>query len=220
MTQRIRVFIVSDIRLYRGGLEEILDSNEFLCVVGAASEVEPAITEINRTSPDIVILDMTMIASCEVVGHIRASCPRQKIVALAVADDEQIILACAKAGISGYVSRDATIQQLINTIRGVSNGELYCPRKIAASLIHKLSSTTDKINEPTKKFDHRRHNSKMSLLTSREQQIASLIFEGFSNKQIANNLSIEISTVKNHVHKIITKFGVCSRTQVAKALYQ
>lgn len=220
MTQTIRVFIVSDIRLYSGGLKEVLDSHEILCVAGTASKVEQAIIEINHTSPDIVILDMTMADSCDVVGYIRSSCPRQKIIALAVTEDDQTILACAKAGIAGYVSRDATIHQLVNTILGVSKGELYCPRKIAASLIHKLSSTADKVNEPAKKFKHQRNIQKMSALTSREQEIASLILEGFSNKQIASSLSIEISTVKNHVHKIITKFGVCSRAQVAKALYQ
>jgi len=215
----ISVLIVSDIRLYREGLAEILDRDTSLSVSGIAHTINHVIKEICLNSPDVVLLDMTMIASCEVIDGIISSYPSTKLVALAVTEDEDTILACAKAGIAGYVSREASIEQLVNTVCGVVEGELYCPRRIAASLFHKLKSPhnlSDTSHTPT--VQHSANKKMVTLLTQREKQIAEQLTNGLSNKQIARNLSIELSTVKNHVHNILVKMGVGSRMQAASML--
>lgn len=214
----IRVEIVSDIRLYREGLAEILDREGSISVCGIAYTVNNAIKEIKDNSPDVVILDMTMASSCDAINCIVSSYPKIKLVVLSVTEDEDTILSCAKAGVAGYLSREASIQELVYTVCGVVDGEIYCPRRIAASLFHKLKSLSNdkEVCTSTKplKFD----DSRAVFLTKREKQIASLISDGLSNKQIARSLTIEVSTVKNHVHNILNKMGVNNRVQAVTFL--
>lgn len=217
----IRLVIVSDIKLYREGLAETLTSRESLCVRSSVSNEIQAIEEIQTNSPDVVLIDMTMVSCLESVSRIATACPTTKIIAIAVTDDEDTILACARAGMAGYVSRDASIEQLISTIHGVVNGELYCPRKLAAALFHKIESLHNNVvAEPNEEIDSSSSSDKLALLTQREQQVARYLTSGLSNKQIARTLSIEISTVKNHVHNILVKMGVGSRMQAANILFQ
>ena len=216
----IRVVIISDVRLYREGLKEILNNENSVNIVGMAYDFEEAVSEITRCAPDVVLVDMTMLASNAMVSHIMSSCPQSRVVALAVSEDEESIMACAKAGIMGYVSREASLEQLLKALCGVVKGELYCPRRIAANLINKFKSLpqaeTPKSSPQTSQ--PQLSQSKMALLTQRERQIAALLSDGLSNKQIARNLTIEVSTVKNHVHNILTKMGVTSRIQVVTLL--
>ncbi|MDH5181643.1 MAG: response regulator transcription factor [Gammaproteobacteria bacterium] len=213
----INIVIVSDIRLYREGLSEILNHEESFRVIGQACGAEQAISCIKETSPHIVVIDMTIAGCCNVVGKIVSSFPQVKVIALAVPDDEETILACAQSGIVGYVVRDASIKQLINTIHGVNDGEFYCPRHIAASLIQLHKNKTSDF--PYDELDQNSQvNAVLEQLTRREREIANLIFDGLSNKQIANNLTIEVSTVKNHIHNILAKMGIHSRGQMATVL--
>lgn len=216
----ISLVMVSDIRLYREALGELLDDNNQIHVIGTAIDTESALQLIQQCTPEIVLLDMTMLESCNLIQQINPVSPNTKIVALAMAEDEDSILTCAKAGITGYVSRDASLEQLICTVQGVANGELYCPRKITASLFHKLKSLSDSVEVEAKTATEQPVESKISLLTQRERQIIQLITEGLSNKQIARQLMIEVSTVKNHVHNILSKMDVHSRMQLINIIQQ
>ena len=214
----IHVLIVSDIRVYREGLADILDRHASLSVRGTAKNTDLAIEEIKLNIPDVVILDMNMSSSCKVIESIASSSPVIKIVALSVTEDEDVILSCAKAGVVGYVSREASVEELINTVCAVVDGEIYCPRRIAARLFHKLK-TPHSVNEDTQDLTlNQDDESKRALLTQREKQIADQMTNGLSNKQIARNLCIELSTVKNHVHNILVKMGVENRVQAARVL--
>lgn len=215
----IRLVIVSDIRLYCEGLAEILGQKKTVRVVSTASNVNEAIREIEQHSPDVVLLDMTMKASCQAIRYVIASCPVAKVVALAVPEDENNILACAEAGITGYVAREASLNELLNAVQGAVKGELYCPPRIAASLMSKIKILTGSIRASSEEAYQKPADSILSTLTQRERQIAKLISDGLSNKQIAHHLTIEVSTVKNHVHNILVKMGVESRMQAA-SLFQ
>jgi len=215
----VSVTIVSDIRLFREGLAEIMSRKGSVFVVSTAQSEKQAIAEICNNSPDVVLVDMTMIESNEIIGNITVACPDARIVALSVGEDEKCILACAKAGVVGYVSRDTSIDQLLDAIYGVVEGELYCPRRIAASLIYNLKSTPTNDVQHAVKIDGILE-SQIAQLTLREKQIVELLSYGFSNKKIARELMIEVSTVKNHVHHILAKLGVTSRVQVVSMLKQ
>lgn len=214
----VSVVIISDIRLYRESIAEILDRRESIQVLGTANNVDLAITEITKIEPEVALLDMTMAGSCQFVKTLAISCPDTKIIVLSVANDDDSILSCAKLGIAGYISRDASLEHLINAVNGVVNGEFYCPRTIAESLFNQ-------INTIHKSEDVSKHDgvsditgSKNPLLTHREKEIASLLSCGKSNKEIARDLTIEVSTVKNHVHNILVKMGVNNRTQAVTLL--
>lgn len=214
----IHLVIVSDIRIYREGLEDVVSSKSEVKVVGTASSIEHAIRVIHDITPDVALIDMTMISSFDAIDHITSSCPGTSIIALAVSEDEDSILACAKAGITGYVSREASIEQLINTVCAAVEGELYCSRRITAILLNKLKSLSNANDISPKKSSLQPDYVKISLLTQREKQIAALLSEGFSNKKIAQQLTIEVSTVKNHVHNMFAKIGVHSRLQAVQVL--
>lgn len=214
----IRLVIVSDIRLYREGLEDIINRKNEVSVVGTACDIEHAVQAIHAATPDVVLIDMSMLASCEVISHITSTYPSTRIIALAVTEDEDSVLACAKAGVAGYVSREASIEQLINTVCAAVEGELHCPRRIASILFHKLQSLPKVTEAPSDTTSLQPDYSKIALLTQREKQIAALLSDGFSNKRIAHHLMIEVSTVKNHVHNILSKVGVHSRLQAVQLL--
>lgn len=216
----INLLIVSDIRFYREGLEENLERHGSIKVVGTTCDIEHTISEISSNAPDVVLIDMTLISSNEIVERLTSSCPGVKFIALAVTEDEDTILACAKAGVLGYVTREASIDQLINTVCGVVKGEIYCPRHIAASLFHKLKSISKASRESENTIEKQPSNQLKVSLTKREKQIAEFLLEGLSNKQIAQNLTIEVSTVKNHVHNILSKIGVHSRAQAVTILHR
>ena len=210
----IKVIVVSDIKIYCEGLSRILANTHPIEVVGAENNFESAVNKVKLGSPDVILLDMTMIDSCRIAQKVLQLCPETKIVALAVPEDEENIMECAEAGIVGYVAREASLDELIETVIGTQNGEFHCPQKIAACIyktIKRIShNAKDQCLPPA--VHHNRENL-ASVLTKREQQIYSLMADGQSNKQISHNLVIEVSTVKNHVHNILVKLDVKSRAQ-------
>lgn len=218
----IHLAIVSDIRLYREALVELLNNNNHIHVSGTADSAESAIQLIRQVTPDVVLLDMTMLESSQLVGQIFPYSPDTQIVALAMPEEEDRILTCVQAGITGYLSREVSLEQLIDTVQGVAKGELRCPRRIVASLFHKLKTlpASNSAEPSVNRGDDESVEAKMSSLTGRERQITQLIAEGLSNKQIARQLVIEISTVKNHVHNILTKMNLHSRVHLISAMQQ
>jgi len=209
----IKVIVVCDIKIYCEGLNQILSKTDPIKVVGAESTAEAAIIKIAQHSPDVVLLDMTMAGSCAIAQKVMQICPSAKIVALSVAENEENIIECAEIGIAGYVAREATLNELIDTVIGAKKGEFCCPPKISAYIFKKVQSIAlSAKNSCLPKLSNKKNNSADNL-TNRERQILTLMASGLSNKKIASHLTIEVSTVKNHVHNILVKLNVTSRVQ-------
>lgn len=198
----IRVLIISDIRLYRDGLAHVLGRDDRIRVVGAqnAHGVDPDIPD---SPPDVVLLDMANPSAMSAILDIAKRCPGVKVVALGVAQQDGDVIACAEAGVAGYVFRDASLEELFATIESAARGELRCSPAIAATLLRRVANLASA--QPTAPTN----------LTRREQEIVDLVGEGLSNKQIAARLFIEIPTVKNHIHSILEKLGVRTRAEAA-----
>jgi len=213
----IKVIIFSDIRIYSEGLSKVLSNLESIQVVGAEASFECAIDKISQTKPNVVLLDMTMAGACSAGKKIIQGYPEIKVVALSAPENEENIIECAEAGVAGYVAREASLDELIDAVKGTENGEIRYPPKIATFIfnrIRRIAQGTESYTKPAEK------NNVATVLTNRERQISDLMSEGLSNKQIARNLSIEVSTVKNHVHNILVKLDVKSRVQVVALLKQ
>jgi DNA-binding NarL/FixJ family response regulator len=146
--------------------------------------------------------------SLSAVRALRDRMPAILLVGFGVDEVEREILACAEAGLAGYVPCDASLDELVLRIESVCRGELLCTPKIAASLFRRLEATT--IASPA--------SAQVLTLTSRERDVLILIDGGLSNKEIASRLNIEVSTVKNHVHHLLEKLKVTSRAQAAAQL--
>jgi len=214
----IKVIVISDIKIYCEGLSRVLSATYPLEVIGAENNFLDAIENIKQNVPDVILLDMTMADSCRIADNVMKISPQTKIVALAVSENEENIVGCAEAGITGYVAREASLDELIETVIGAQKGEFCCPPKIAACIfktIQRIAKSTN--NGCLSNFVHN-DESIISALTKREQQIIRLMAAGQSNKKISCNLTIEVSTVKNHVHNILVKLGVNSRTQAVSLL--
>jgi two-component system, NarL family, nitrate/nitrite response regulator NarL len=203
----IRVVILAGIRLYREGLAEILRQREGIEVVTTAASGEPEIGSIRAIVPDVVLLDMAMLDSAATVRALLQVVPGIKIIALAVPDTESHVVACAEAGIAGYVSRDGSVDDLVAALESASRGEALCSPRIVAGLLRRVAA----LALPGEPEPPRR-------LTRREVEVVELIDQGLTNKEIARRLVIELSTVKNHVHNILEKLGVSHRGEAAAHL--
>jgi two-component system nitrate/nitrite response regulator NarL len=203
----IRVFIAAHVRLYREGLAEILAREEGMDVVGTAGERGEIRAQVRALQPDVVLLDPALPESMEAVREL-ADASHRKVVALASLETEPAVIACAEAGVSGYVTRNDSLADLVATIRSVARGDLLCSPRMAGTLLRRVTALAAE----------RSHASAEGRLTSRELQILRLIDEGFANKQIAIRLGIELPTVKNHVHNILEKLGVARRGEAVARL--
>jgi two-component system, NarL family, nitrate/nitrite response regulator NarL len=201
----IRVFIVAEIRLFREGLAHVLRNR--IDVVGMAATWAEAAPSVLEQSPQIVLLELTTPQSFDAVGQILELDPGHKIVALGVPNSEEELFACAEVGISGYVTRDDSLDTMLEAIERVAQGELLCSPRMAAALFARINALTT-VARPADAFR----------LTAREREIAVLINNGYSNKAIAQQLRIALPTVKNHVHHILEKLQVHRRGEAAARL--
>lgn len=204
----VRVVIVADVRLYREGMQASLAARSRLSVVAAARDGDEALRLIQETSPDIVVIDMATRDSLSAVRAIRQCAPDVHIVGLGVEEVAGEILACAEAGLAGYVPCDASLDELVKRIESVHRGELLCTPRIAATLFRSLESTRHDHEPPSKRL----------ALSARERDVLKLIDRGHSNKEIAAQLHLEVSTVKHHVHSLLDKLHCKSRAEAAARL--
>jgi len=214
----IKVIVISDIKIYCEGLSRILSATYPLEVIGADNNFPDTIENIKQNVPDVILLDMTMADSCRFAENVLTINPQIKIVALGISENEENIVECAEVGITGYVAREASLDELIKTVIGTQKGEFCCPPKIAACIFKTIQRIAKNTNNGRLSNIVHNDESIISALTKREQQIIRLMAAGLSNKKISCNLTIEVSTVKNHVHNILVKLGVSNRTQAVSLL--
>jgi two-component system nitrate/nitrite response regulator NarL len=205
----IRVFILASVRLYREGLEHWLAGSAPITVVGTAASVTEAKQRLPAAQPDVLLLDLGLEAGLGAAREICAAVPATKLIALAVTGRGPEVIACAEAGISSYVTCDATLDELVAAIEGTARGETRCPPEVVAVLFERLAALAPQCIQPA---------TKDAALTAREQQIVGLLARGLSNKEIARTLSIALPTVKNHVHNVLHKLQVERRGDAAGGL--
>ena len=198
------MFLVADVCVYRELLVDALTMQESLEVVGSTPG-DIASVAIGMTEPTVVLLDTSSGSGPARVQALGAAVPTANIVAVGIPDDETTLLELVEAGASGYVTAEQPIEELVEAVEAAANRELKCSPRVAAALAHRIAAL---------KADHSKGGD-YHRLTRRQREIAALIADGLSNKQIAGRLSIERATVKNHVHNILSKLGLSHRDEVA-----
>ena len=204
----IQLLIVSDSRLFRESLACVLDSHEGVKAVDTAADAGEMTTALLRGQTDIALIDAASTASTSLVRTASAAGSNSKIVVLGLEESEQAVLDVIEAGASGYVARDASARELTLTIEGVTRGEFLCPPTIAGCLLRRVATLARATG-----------TARGLSLTRREREIANLLEHGLTNKQIAAALSVQVSTVKNHVHHLLEKLGACSRAEAVDLLH-
>jgi len=196
-----RVLIVTDVRLFREGLDEVLRRRSELTVAGTASRASEALQQVNDLQPDVALVDVRMRESLALVRAMSQLCPQTKVMVVGVADIEDEVLACAEAGVAGFVPLQASVDELVAAIEGAARGELACSARMASVLLRHVGTLA--LAQKSPRF--------MPALTVRELEILRLLDRHLTNKEIARQLGIEIATVKNHVHRLLEKLQVHRR---------
>jgi two-component system, NarL family, nitrate/nitrite response regulator NarL len=200
----ISVAVVADIRLYRDGLADLL-RRAGVDVTATATDASSAVECILRTKPEIALVDLAMPSWKTMVAALRSHTCETRTIALGVVEREDQVVECAEAGIAAYVRREASVDELLLTLASVRRGEIVCSSQMAGILYRRVG-----MHGPS-----REPSEPGNRLTHRELEIVDLIDEGLSNKEIARRLTIEPSTVKNHVHHILEKLKVHRRADAA-----
>jgi two-component system nitrate/nitrite response regulator NarL len=202
----VRVAVVTDVLLYREALTQWLSSVDSMDFAGDASSLEEAVDLLQTRRPSVVVVDMGSRDSVALVRGLRAATPEVKLVAFAVTEREDELMVCAEAGVNGFVTREASSEQLVSAVQSAARGELLCSPRIAALLFECVGTLSRRRPEGP---------STTVPFSEREREIGILLAEGLANKEIAVRLRIEVATVKNHVHGILTKLRVTNRTEAA-----
>jgi two-component system nitrate/nitrite response regulator NarL len=158
--------------------------------------------------PAVLVLDVSVGDALGVARDVRREAPEVRIVAVGLQDTDQEIVKCVEAGIEGFATRRQSLSETLVVIRSVARGETFCSPTIAATLVRHVAALA-----------HTRNGqAPLARLTARELEVLRLIDGGMSNKQIAHRLSIELSTVKNHVHSVLDKLDARGRGEAVAVL--
>lgn len=206
--ERIRVVVVDDHDVVRRGLLSVLGGEPDLEVVGAAEGGMRALDLIAQLDeraqrPDVVVMDLEMapVDGIETTRQIRSRYDDIEVVALTSFGEEERVRAALEAGASGYLLKDADVDEVAAAVRAAHRGELQLDPAVARLLMSSLRGIS--------------RDDASSALTPRELEVLALVGTGRANKEIAANLSISERTARTHVSNILRKLGLASRTQAA-----
>jgi two-component system nitrate/nitrite response regulator NarL len=198
----ITLAVVAAVRLYREGLARILAGEDDVEIALSTSDWRLVASPASEHEPDVVLVDLPLAEARTALRGLAAALPSALVVALSVTEEESELISLAEAGVSGYVTRENSLADLVDVIRSVARGEMPCSPRASATFLRRIGVLAAE----------RRVGR---VLTSRELEIVRLIEHGLTNKQIGHRLCIEVATVKNHVHNILEKLDVHTRSDAA-----
>lgn len=207
----INTLLVEDHELYRMGLSMLLDKAEGITLVAESADGLDGIKKAREFSPDVILMDIGLpnIDGIEATQRIKDFNPDVKILIFTSRDSENDVFEAFKAGADGYIMKGATPEQTISAIKSVYEGVGWIDPNIAKMVFSNLQRPSAKVvTEPEPKKSNNSYG-----LTERELDVLELMVEGLSNPQIADKLVITKATAKAHVHSILQKLCVSSRTQ-------
>ncbi len=207
----IRVCLVEDQQLVRRGIRTLLGFVEDIEVVGEAADGDAAVALITATKPDVVLLDLRLPGKdgIAVLTELREAGALPPTIILTTFDDEGAVLAAIRAGARGFLLKDVSLERLAESLRVVARGESVIQPALTERLLEAARGQGWRFPslEPP------------DPLTEREVEVLRLMTGGYSNREIADALTISEGTVKNHISTILSKLGVRDRTRaVLKAL--
>lgn len=204
----LRILLADDHALFRSGIDALLSSKENILVVGEACDGEEAVALARSTSPDVILMDISMpkIGGLEAIRLIKQEMPNIQIIVLTMSDSDQDLITAIKNGAQGYLLKNMEPAQLFEMLDVTQRGGVLLPRT-ALEIFQKG------FHEPIKEAEEQQ--KLVQGLTHRESEIMRLVAKGETNKGIATALCISESTVKLHVHNILRKLHLHNRIQLA-----
>lgn len=207
---RIRVVIVDDQPLMRAGFKSVLEATGQMEVVGEAATGEEAVEAARRHDPDVVLMDVRMPGMDGIEATRRM--PRQKVLILTTFGLDEYIIEALRAGASGFLLKDAPVDELVGAVRAVAAGDALLSPAVTKRLLDQVARRLPAAVE--------RDTSSLSLLTEREREVLRLLAVGMSNAEIAGALVLSEPTVKTHVSGVLQKLGLRDRVQAVIYAYE
>lgn len=203
----IRVMICDDHALFRRGLIMVLEAEDDIEVVAEAEDGEDAVEKAVEFVPDVVLMDVRMpgVDGIEATRRIAEKVPTAKILMLTVSDEEEDLYEAIKAGATGYLLKEVSIEEVAPAARAVVAGQSLISPSMASKLLGEFSNLAKRAEERTAVPTPR--------LTERELEVLRLVAQGKSNREIAGDLYISENTVKNHVRNILEKLHLHTRME-------
>jgi DNA-binding NarL/FixJ family response regulator len=208
-TPPLRVMLVDDHEIVRDGIRAMLDAEDDIVVTAEAGSVRDAVDEAARTRPDVIVMDVRLSdgSGIEATREIRASRPATKVLMLTSFADDEALFASIMAGASGYVLKQVKSNDLLRAIRAVGAGDSLLDPSVTNAVLDRL-----------RKGKHLLTDEKLARLSPQEERILQLIADGWTNRQIGDELHLAEKTVKNYVSSILSKLEVARRAEAAAYL--
>ena len=206
---KIRVLLIEDNRILREGICAMLNDQSDIRAI-ATSGNEDALEKARKLKPQVVLLDLGLRSqsSLRVAETIKKKYPKAEIVVMDLIPVQAEVIEFVKAGVSGFILKDATIEDFLNTIRSVAEGKKVLPPPLTESLFSHIVEFAVQTGKADRLM-------KAVRLTRREHEVVDLISRGMSNKAIASELKIAVHTVKSHVHNTLEKLALQTRLELA-----
>lgn len=210
--KKIRLLLIEDNRLLREGITAIVKKHPDLVLLAASETLEDAVLQ-EIQKPQVVLLDQCLQHqdSLRVAEMVKKRIPQAKVIVMGLIPVKADVAEFVKAGASGFILKDSTIEDFLTTIRMVAAGKTVFPSQLTESLFSQIAEEAGR-NGKIKLKDVR--------LTRRQREIIGLIAEGLSNKEMAQRLHLATYTVKSHVHAILEKLALQSRLQIANYAHE
>jgi DNA-binding NarL/FixJ family response regulator len=201
--------LVDDHEIVRDGIRAMLDAEDDIVVTSEAASVREAVDEAGRTRPDVVVMDVRLSdgSGIEATREIRAARPETKVLMLTSFADDEALFSSIMAGASGYVLKQVKSGDLLRAIRAVGAGDSLLDPGVTNAVLDRL-----------RKGKHLMKDEKLARLSPQEERILQLIAEGWTNRQIGDELHLAEKTVKNYVSSILSKLEVARRAEAAAYL--
>lgn len=202
-TTSIRILIVDDHPVVRFGVKHILDAESDIDVVDDIEDLDGISEVLARLEPDVVLLDLELgnTPGVEALRQIREIAPLLKVIVYTSHDEEEYIIQAAELGVDGYLLKGSPKEEIVGAVRSVNEGGSAIESAVAAKLMHHMTRRSSRSKLPTITF------------SKRETQVLELLAGGKTNRAIGSTLFISESTVKFHVHAILSKLDATNRTE-------
>lgn len=207
MMAKLRVFLAEDHAVMREGLKLLVNTQPDMEVIGEAGDGRSAWQQTLELQPDVVVMDISMpeVSGAQAVRLLKESSPQVKVLALTVHEEKGYIRELLQSGVSGYVLKRAAADELIHAIRTVARGGRYLDPLLADQVIGGLVGPAETVR-----------SERENTLSLREREVICLIAQGFSNKEIANQLEISIKTVETYKYRGMEKLGLNTRSDIVR----
>jgi two-component system response regulator NreC len=210
MADTIKVFICDDHTIFREGIKAIFRDEPSIEVIGEADDGRQGLHKIVRLHPHVVLMDIAMpdLSGFEATRRIRQASENIQVIILTMYEEEEVVARCLDAGASGYVLKDASLNELVQAINIVNSGGQYLSPRVLKKVVSQYVK------------GGRRTETSYDRLSDREREVLKLLADGLSIKEIAAHLNLSVKTVDAHKYNLMRKLDVHDRAELIKYAIQ